>query len=228
MEEVSNIKMAKETEAIDMFITKWNDTELIFETNEQVFSPMAIDRGTLAMLSVAVFDEKDKVLDLGCGYGPVGILAAKKIGEENVMLCDISEEAIQLAKENAKRNGVEGVKIIKSNGLKDVDEKDFTLILSNPPYHVDFSVPKAFIEDGYKKLAVGGKMLMVTKRKDWYKNKLISVFGGVKIEEIDGYYVFIAEKRISKVSIKKTEEKTNTLSKKLARKVSNKNNKPKK
>jgi len=59
----------------------------------------------------------------------------------------------------------------------------------------DFSVPKRFIEDSFKKLEIGGYMYMVTKRKKWYKNKLISVFGGVQIKEKDGYFVFISQKK---------------------------------
>jgi len=97
-----------------------------------------------------------------------------------------------------------------------VEESDFTLILSNPPYHADFSVPKHFIEGGFKKLVAGGKLVMVTKRLDWYKNKLISVFGGVKVYEINGYYVFVAEKRTLTPKAKK--KATNGLSRKLQRK----------
>lgn len=196
----------------------WNDIELEFKTSEQVFSPQGLDRGTKAMLSIINFQKEDKVLDLGCGYGPVGIIAAKIIGSENVTLCDVSEEAVALAKENAIHNGVKEVAILQSDGLNHIEEDNFTLILSNPPYHVDFNVPKGFIEQGFKKLTIGGKMIMVTKRKEWYKNKLISVFGGVKIDEIDGYYVFIAEKRSSLNVKTKSKEKTNTLSKKLAKK----------
>jgi len=59
----------------------------------------------------------------------------------------------------------------------------------------DFSVPKMFIEKGFNRLRIGGRMYMVTKRKLWYKNKLISIFGGVKIWEIDGYYVFMSVKK---------------------------------
>ena len=57
---------------------------------------------------------------------------------------------------------------------------------------------------------------MVTKRLDWYKNKLTSVFGGVRVHEINGYYVFVAEKRNQ--AVKKKEKATNNLSKKLQRK----------
>ena len=168
-----------------------------FETSNEVFSPQNVDRGTLAMLSVVDFNSNDKILDLGCGYGVVGILAAKIIGSDNVVLADIDSNAVSLAKENIILNNVKGIKLYHSNGFKEIDEKNFTMILSNPPYHADFSVPKEFIEKGFNRLQIGGKMYMVTKRKDWYKNKLISIFGGVKIWEIDGYYVFLAIKKQS-------------------------------
>lgn len=197
-----------------------NNILLRFETKDTIFSPGYIDKGTLAMLSQVEFKEKDKVLDLGCGYGVVGILAGRIIGGSNVFMCDVSEEAVALAHINAELNGVNDVTILLSDGLSNITEENFTIILSNPPYHVDFSVPKNFIEQGYKKLSLGGRMYMVTKREDWYKNKLISVFGGVKIVEIDGYYVFIAEKRIQKFPKQRENEnkKENHLSKKLKRK----------
>ena len=189
---------------------------LMFETDPSNFSPNNIDIGTLAMLSVTDFSPNDKVLDLGCGYGVVGILAGKLIGPQNITMCDISESAIKQAKINAKLNQVPDIDIRLSDGLQNVSDNDFTLILSNPPYHTDFSVPKHFIEVGFKKLVLGGKLIMVTKRLDWYKNKLISTFGGVQIHEINGYYVFIAEKR--KDNAPKKEKKVNKLSKKLQRK----------
>lgn len=190
--------------------------DLQFETSSKLFSPLSIDKGTLSMLEEITFDKSDKILDLGCGYGVVGILAAKLIGPENVIMCDISDLAVEISQRNAMRNNLEKVTILKSDGLENIDETNFTLILSNPPYHTDFSVAKEFIESGYKKMALNGKMVMVTKRLTWYKNKLISVFGGVKIIEKNGYYIFIAEKRIFKNN--KKEKKTNTLSKKLQRK----------
>ena len=168
------------------------------------------------MLSVIDFLPDDKVLDLGCGYGVVGILAGKLIGEENVIMCDVSEQAIEYAKINLRINDVPDIRIKLSDGYQNIEEKDFTLILSNPPYHTDFSVAKHFIEVGFKKLVLGGKLIMVTKRLDWYKNKLTSVFGGVRVHEINGYYVFVAEKRNQ--AVKKKEKATNNLSKKLQRK----------
>ena len=195
--------------------------DLVLNTNEEVFSPTAVDKGTRAMLSFVEFKEGDKVLDLGCGCGVVGILVAKQIGAENVVMCDVSENAVQLSKQNAVANGVDGVTIRLSDGLRDISENGFTLILSNPPYHTDFAVAKEFIEDGFKKLALGGKMIMVTKRLDWYRNKLSSVFGGVTVREKDGYYVFFAEKR-GNYKPKKEKKNEQIMSKKLQRKYGRK------
>ena len=195
--------------------------DLVLQTNEEIFSPTAVDKGTRAMLSFVEFKEGDKVLDLGCGCGVVGILAAKQIGADNVVMCDVSENAIQLSGQNAAANGVDGVTIRRSDGLKEISETGFTLILSNPPYHTDFAVAKGFIEDGFKKLAIGGKMVMVTKRLDWYRNKLSSVFGGVTVKEKDGYYVFLAEKRGNRKP-KKEKKNEQIMSKKLQRKYAKK------
>jgi len=195
--------------------------ELVLQTNEEVFSPTAVDRGTKAMLSFVEFKSEDKVLDLGCGCGVVGILAAKQIGADKVVMCDVSQNAVQLSGQNAELNGVGGVIIRQSDGLKEISERDFTLILSNPPYHTDFAVAKGFIEDGFKKLSIGGKMIMVTKRLDWYRNKLSSVFGGVTVKEKDGYYIFIAEKRGNRTP-KKEKKNEQIMSKKLQRKYGKK------
>ncbi|WP_295161412.1 methyltransferase [uncultured Brachyspira sp.] len=186
------------------------DINLKFITNNKLFSPRNIDIGTLSMLEEIDFNNEGKILDLGCGYGVVGILAAKIIGEDKVVMCDIDSEAIDTAKENAVLNNVSGIDILQSDGLKNIYDNNFSLILSNPPYHSDFSTAKHFIELGFYKLILNGRFCMVTKRLNWYKNKLISVFGGVKISEKNGYYIFISEKRSSVYS--------NKLKKKLKKK----------
>jgi len=186
--------------------TSINGVDIELKTLESLFSPNSIDKGTLAMLSVLNLESGDKVLDLGCGYGVVGIYAAKIIGAENVVMTDVDGVAIELARENAALNGVGDVKVVQGDAYESINDNDFTVILSNPPYHTDFSVPKKFIEKGFNRLRIGGKMYMVTKRKEWYKNKLISIFGGVRIYEIDGYYVFEAEKRQSSYSKKKVKK----------------------
>lgn len=169
--------------------------ELVFETSEDQFSPKRVDPGTLAMLSVVDFKIGEKVLDLGCGYGVVGVLAAKIVGPHNVIMLDNHPGAVQQARKNCKLNGVEGVEVILSEGFAEVINNGFDMILCNPPYHVDFSIPKHFIEKGYNRLVIGGRLYLVTRRLKWYRNKLSAIFGGSRIQEIDGYQVFQAVKR---------------------------------
>ena len=169
--------------------------QVSLETRPGLFSPEHVDRGTLAMLSHVKIASGMRIMDLGCGCGVVGIVAAKIAGEENVFMSDADPMAVETARRNAERNGVGGVHIFLSRGFESVDASGFDLILSNPPYQTDFSVAKGFIEKGFNRLKIGGKLYMVTKRRAWYKNKMISVFGGVEIRETDGYYVFIAERR---------------------------------
>lgn len=168
---------------------------LELETRSGLFSPEYVDRGTLAMLSVARFEKGMCVLDLGCGCGVVGVLAAKICGEENIIMCDIDPLAVETAGINAEKNGVPGVRLLISDGFSQVDATGFDMILSNPPYQTDFSVAKSFIEKGFNRLKIGGTLLMVTKRREWYRNKIANIFGGVRIHEIDGYFVFEAQRR---------------------------------
>lgn len=206
------------------WIFEYRDVTIRIETNPRIFSPQGIDKGTLAMLSFVDFNKFHRVLDLGCGCGIVGIFASKFIGCDNIVMVDKSIEAIKCAKKNCISNGCAGIEVLLSDGLEELDGKKFDLILSNPPYHEDFSVPKRFIEDGFEKLETGGYIYMVTKRKEWYKNKLISIFGGVQIRKKDGYFVFMSQKRGMNKKIVKNAPRM--MSKKLRRKMErrNKNN----
>lgn len=176
--------------------------QVSLETRPGLFSPEHVDRGTLAMLSHVKIASGMRIMDLGCGCGVVGVVAAKIAGEENVFMSDADPMAVETARRNAERNGVGGVQVCVSDGFRSVDASGFDLILSNPPYQTDFSVAKGFIEKGFNRLKIGGKLYMVTKRREWYKNKLISVFGGVEIHETDGYFVFITERRSLKYANK--------------------------
>lgn len=198
-----------------MYEVRIGDVTLCLETAPNLFSPDHADRGTLAMLSLTAFDASDRVLDLGCGVGIVGIYAAR-CGAA-VTMTDFDNSAVQVATANCVSNEVDCT-ILCSDGFSEIEPgRLFTQILSNPPYHTDFSVAKRFIEGAFRHLEIGGRLLMVTKRLDWYRNKLTAVFGGVRVHEIDGYYVFVAEKRSA--TRPRKEKAAGGLSKKLARKA---------
>ena len=166
-----------------------------FETAAGLFAPAHADRGTLAMLACADLAPGQRVLDLGCGWGLAGVYAALVCGAENVVMTDIDPRAAALARRNARKNGVEGVRVYTGDALEAVPDRAFDRILLNPPYQTDFSVAKRLILKSFNRLEIGGKLFMVTKRRTWYLNKLKSVFGGARVQQIDGYFVFEAERR---------------------------------
>lgn len=168
---------------------------LDMESAPGLFSPAHADRGTLAMLSTIEFEPGQRVMDLGCGWGLVGVLAAQICGADNIYMCDIDPNAVETARRNAERNGVGETHICVSDGFKSVDAAGFDMILSNPPYQTDFSVAKSFIEKGFNRLKAGGWMHLVVKREKWYLNKMRAVFGGARSVEIDGYYIISAQRR---------------------------------
>jgi 16S rRNA (guanine1207-N2)-methyltransferase len=180
-----------------MIRARIRDMDFGFETDSGLFSPRKIDAGTLAMLSCVQFRDDDKVLDLGCGYGPVGIFVSKLVEPTGVYLLDSDPIAVEVAARNVRINGVEGATVVLSDGFRSFDEAGFTQILCNPPYHSDFAVPKHFIHKGFNRLVIGGTMWMVTQRQTWYRNKLRAIFGSVQEHSIGPYVVFEAVKRSS-------------------------------
>ena len=178
-----------------MIRTSIQGVDLSFKTAPQLFAPKQIDAGTLAMLSCVRFTPDDKVLDLGCGYGVVGIVAAKLIGPRRVFMLDSDPVAVECAARNALANAVEGVTIVESDGFRSFHEAGLTQILCNPPYHADFAVPKHFIHKGFNRLGLDGTLWMVTQRETWYRNKLRSIFGHVREHTVAPYVVFEAVKK---------------------------------
>lgn len=168
---------------------------LTLQTHPALFSPRRIDAGTLAMLQCVDLRPEDKVLDLGCGCGVVGLYAAKLLGEDRAVLLDNDPTAVEVARRNAVANDLPGLLVVQSDGFRSLTETGFTRILCNPPYHTDFSVARHFILKGFNRLVIGGEFWFVTKRDKWYRNKLRAVFGGVECRDVDSYFVFRAEKR---------------------------------
>ena len=109
-------------------------------------------------------------------------------------MADIDPRAVSAAARNAGANGLT-IAAFVSDGFRQLTETGFDAIYSNPPYQSDFAVARHFIEKGFNRLNIGGRLFMVTRRRAWYENKLRAIFGGCRVTERDGYFVFSAQKR---------------------------------
>lgn len=166
-----------------------------FLTDSGVFSKKMVDFGSQVLLSTLNFKAGETLLDVGCGYGPLGISLAKVQGVEATMV-DVNLRALDLTKQNAEKNGVEA-QIFQSNVYETVEGR-FNHIISNPPIRAGKSVVHAIIEGAPEHLEAGGTFTIVIQKKQGApsaKAKMEEVFGNVSVLKKDkGYYILRSER----------------------------------
>ena len=164
------------------------DVELLgskfnLHTRWGVFSPRSIDDGTVLLMKYISADENDVCLDLGCGYGPIGLALAKHCPKGQVHMVDKDFVAVELANYNAKNNGITNAKAYLSDAFTHVpNEIRFDQIISNIPAKVGREQLSVILYDAYDALEPGGKITVVTINglKDFIKANFKSVFGNYK------------------------------------------------
>ncbi|MCX6725927.1 MAG: methyltransferase [Candidatus Shapirobacteria bacterium] len=123
---------------------------LLFKVSQSLFSSHDIDLGTkhlLQTLDSEGFNSYKKVLDLGCGYGPIGISLKSFYKPSIVHMVDRDALALDFSKQNAELNGLEGIKLYGSLGYDDISDRDFDLVISNIPAKVGEPVLSHILED---------------------------------------------------------------------------------
>ena len=131
--------------------------DFVFETDAGVFSKSEVDFGSRVLIDTFEMPEVEgDVLDVGCGYGPIGLSIAKANTERFVHMMDVNTRALQLAEKNASKNGVQNVRIFESDGLSAVGEVKAAAILTNPPIRAGKDTVFKFYDGAYEKLVVGG------------------------------------------------------------------------
>ncbi|KXT78696.1 Ribosomal RNA small subunit methyltransferase C [Streptococcus sp. DD13] len=164
--------------------------ELQFYTDAGVFSKKMVDFGSQVLLNSLKIEDGKSLLDMGCGYGPMGIALAKAYNLQ-VTMVDINERAIDLAKKNAVRNQVQ-LTIFQSNLYEEV-EGTFDFIISNPPIRAGKKVVHQIIEEAVSYLKPSGRLTIVIQKKQGApsaKAKMEEVFGNCEIIKKDkGYYI---------------------------------------
>ena len=164
--------------------------KMTFLTDAGVFSKKMIDFGSQLLLKCLEVNQGETVLDVGCGYGPLGLSLAKAYGVQ-VTMVDINNRALDLARQNAERNKVEAT-IFQSNIYEQV-EGTFDHVISNPPIRAGKQVVHEIIEESKDFLETGGDLTIVIQKKQGApsaKSKMEEVFGNCEILKKDkGYYI---------------------------------------
>lgn len=168
-----------------------------FITSSGVFSKTRIDPGTRLLIEEMLLPENGWILDLGCGYGPVGIAAATFNPNLHVVMADVNERAVWLAKKNAKRNFLENVEVRQGFLYEPVRDMKFETILSNPPIAAGMKTVLPLITQAPQRLKEEGLLQIVVRSKVSGKRltKLMDeTFGNVNVlARKSGYRVLVSK-----------------------------------
>lgn len=163
-----------------------------FTTTWGLFSPKAIDVGTQLLIEYLEIDKGDTCLDLGCGYGAIGIAMAKCAADAEVYMVDKDFIAVEYARKNVKQNNIQNCHVLLSNGFSHLPDMQFDVIASNLPANVGKELMHIFFHDAKRYLKPNGRMYVVTISglREFIKRNFIEVFGNYrKLKQRNTYTV---------------------------------------
>lgn len=176
--------------------------KLSFLSDAGVFSKHGIDFGSMLLIEMMDIPTGIKVLDVGCGYGPIGLTAALLNRTGQVTMVDVNDRALELARKNAALNEVGNVRILQSDALEQVLTERFDRILTNPPIRAGKEVVHRIFQQSFECLAEDGELWVVIQKKQGAPSafaKLQQLFGEEWVEEVSkdkGYRIFRAKKKV--------------------------------
>ena len=171
----------------------------IFHSTWGLFSPAAIDAGTELLASAIKINPEDNVLDLGCGYGALGVAAAALAPKGEVDMVDKDFTAVEYAAKNALANGLKNCRAYLSNAFSKIPpNKKFDAIISNLPAKVGNEMLAIIIDDAFEYLKPGGRFYVVAVAglREFLKRKFSETFGNYeKLKQSKTYAVVLAVKK---------------------------------
>lgn len=176
------------------------NNEFKFTTDNGVFSKKTVDFGSRVLLNAFAQQEiiAGNILDVGCGYGPIGLAIAKDQPERQIDMTDVNELALELAKKNAEINKITNVSIFESAAYNNVTKTDYATIVTNPPIRAGKNVVHDILSGAFDYLKVGGQLFAVLQKKQGAgsaQKKMTDVFGNCEIILKDkGYYILMSVK----------------------------------
>jgi 16S RNA G1207 methylase RsmC len=170
---------------------------LVFRTDAGVFSRGEVDAGTDLLLKSLPEEISGDILDLGCGWGVIGTCVARRWPETRVTMADVNLRALELSRENAKRNRAE-VRCLESDGMEAVKGERFDMVITNPPIRAGKQVIYRMFADAAKSLKPGGALYLVIRKQQGAEScirYLQTLYGRVeKLDKTGGFWVIRAEK----------------------------------
>ena len=173
---------------------------LAFQTDAGVFSRGEVDTGTRVLLEALPEEMHGEILDLGCGWGVIGISIARKWPEARVTMADVNTRALDLSRENAKRNRAEVV-CVESDGMAAFAGRRFDAIVTNPPIRAGKQVIYRMFADAADALKPDGALYLVIRKQQGAEScirYLQTIYASVeKLDRSGGFWVLKASGRIS-------------------------------
>jgi 16S rRNA (guanine1207-N2)-methyltransferase len=167
-----------------------------------VFSWDRLDAGTRALIETMQVGEADRILDLGCGSGIVGVAASKLAPDGYVTMVDADIAAVEAAKHTVAANGCGNCEVRLGDGAEGLESDIFDVVAVNPPFHLDrgndYHTAARFIEEAARVLRPGGRLFVVANRFLPYDTEVRQIFGDVETAFEDrSYKVLTATKQVS-------------------------------
>lgn len=163
-----------------------------------IFSPEKLDDGSLMLLDYIDFRHDDNSIDLGCGYGVLGMTASRECPNGQHLLIDKDFVAVEYARRNCIKNGLNNAQVQLSNGFNDIDKsRQFSLVMSNLPAKVGKEQHYLYLLDAYQAMPSGGRFYVVTINglRQFMKRAFTEVFGNAdKVKQGKTYTVTMAMK----------------------------------
>lgn len=172
---------------------------LLIYTAPGIFSNKGIDKGSFLLIEKCIIKDNHYILDLGCGYGVIGVTLAKCFPSSKFLLTDINERAVKLSKKNILTNKLENAEAKKRNIFDNIDnDEKFDTILLNPPQTAGKQLCFQMIEESLQHLKKGGTLQLVARHNKGGKSlskKMKEVFNNVKdISKKSGYRVYLSQR----------------------------------
>ncbi|MEW5823111.1 MAG: methyltransferase [Pseudomonadota bacterium] len=162
-----------------------------------LFSPRELDDGSRLLLEHIEVHPQDDCLDLGCGYGPIGLTLARLAPQGQTLMVDKDFVAVDYAARNARLNRIDNAQALLSNGFSAVGNRQFDLIVSNIPAKVGKEMLYIFLYDALDRLKPGGRLYFVSINglREFFKRTMNEVFGNYeKVKQGKDYTVSLARR----------------------------------